>query len=182
LNELFIGACSWKQDSLTKDDLSIEVPTSFMYLARYAMIEAMDKVIEILRYLRKPEQMQQEGLWFKYMIRPADSNGMNALHYAVLSQSPQCVAWFVPYMHDFHICYSGSKLAYVPPMSTSKVEAFSMETYTTRMGEPKSFQFGYTNFTRMHPPSNYSDSDCRLVISEDWIQAYHYSSGLTAFV
>jgi hypothetical protein len=177
LDGLFLGACFQHPLAAHSEDAHSEVPTSFMYLARYAMIEAMDKVIEILRYLKKPEQMQQE-LALK-MIRPADSNGMNALHYAVLSQSPQCVAWFVPYMHDFHICYSGSKLAYVPPMSTSKVPGYDMAKFTTRMGEPKSFQFGYTNFTRMHPPSNYSDSDCRLVISEDWIQAYHYSSGST---
>ncbi len=173
LEGLFLGACF--QHPLGAHS---EVPTSLMYLARYAMIEAMDKVIEILRYLRKPEQMQQE-LVLK-VIRPMDSNGMNALHYAVLSQSPQCVAWFVPYMHDFHICRSTSKLAFVPPMSRDVLHRFNV--LDKSITGQNSFQFGYTNFTRMHPPTDFSDSDCRLVISEDWIQAYHYCANSTTLV
>jgi len=178
LDGLFLGACFQHPLAAHSEDAHSEVPTSFMYLARYAMIEAMDKVIEILRYLKKPEQMQQE-LAFK-MIRPADSNGMNALHYAVLSQSPQCVAWFVPYMHDFHICRSTSKLAFVPPMSRDRSHRF--DVLKKSITGQKLFQFGYTKLTRMHPPTDFSDSDCRLVISEDWIQAYHYGTSSTTLV
>jgi len=176
LDGLFLGASMLPRDQEFGLVAHNEIPTSFMYLARYAMTDAMDKIIVILKHLKKAEEMQPELR--RYMIKPRDCNGMNALHYAVLSQSPHCVSWFIPYMHDFHVCNSNSKSAFVPLMSINASDSslYKFEPLKAMMQKPTSFHFGYPKFLRAHPPSDFSDSDCRLVISEDWIQTYHHSA------
>jgi hypothetical protein len=42
------------------------------------------------------------------------------------------------------------------------------------MKKTTSFRHGFPKLLRTHPPLDFSDSDCRLVVSEDWIQVYHY--------
>ena len=42
------------------------------------------------------------------------------------------------------------------------------------MRKNTSFDSGYPKLLRTHPPLDFSDSDCRLVVSEDWIQVHHY--------
>jgi hypothetical protein len=179
LDRLFLGANPESSEHFVVGYIQ-EIPTAFMYLARHAMIHAMDKFLQILRNLKKAEEMQQ-GIC-TYMVKPKDSNGLNALHYAVFSQSPKCVEWFIPFMHDFHVCDSSSKLTFVPDFF--RVSTNNFEVMKNSFGENSKvpfqfgenskvpFQFGYPQLLRMHPPSDVSDSDRRLSISEDWIQTY----------
>jgi hypothetical protein len=169
LDRLFIGTSPGTTGAqIYRDtDNNQEIPTNFMYLARYAMIPAMDTVLNILGRLKKAEAIQTDIS--KYIVKQYDSNGLNALHYAVLSQSPQCVSWFLPYMHDFLVCHSSSKLTFCPELFGKK----KPKKKNTLVFE--SFKSGYMKLLRMHPPSDFTDSDCRLSISEDWIQTYHFS-------
>jgi hypothetical protein len=172
LEHLFLGACS--DEELFAGG---QIPTSFMYLARHSMTNEMDKLMEITKRLSKVEEFHDHIS--NYIIIPKDLNGLNALHYAVLSQSSQCVSWFVPLMHDFHVCASSSNVSFAPDMFRSCWQAqdgHDAHAITSAVGNVWSFQFGCSQFLRMHPHLDFLDSDRRLSISEDWIQTYHYSS------
>lgn len=176
IDRLFIGTSPESTAQSVNTDNNQEVPTNFMYLARYSMISAMDTVLDILRHLKKAEEMQTDIS--KYIIQQYDSNGLNALHYAVLSQSPQCVSWFLPYMHSFHVCHSTSKFTFCPGLFGNGEHGGDFKMVTSNNEDAKySFEFGYLQFLRMHPPLDFADSDCRLSVSEDWIQTYHFSDG-----
>jgi hypothetical protein len=177
LQTLFLGATA-VVDGLSVPD-QLEIPTSFMYLARYSMTAAMDKFIEILRHLKKVDEMNNDIR--KYIVSPKDPNGLNALHYAVLSQSPSCVTWFIPYMHDFHPCSSSSKFTFVPDWNlifpfSDPPDNVNVGAVVKGLEATFSFQDGFSVLLRLHPHSDFIDSDCRLAISEDWIQSYHYNS------
>jgi hypothetical protein len=170
LDHLFLGA-SFARNMVIADHEKMarfEIPTSFMYLARYSMIEEMDKVIAVLKRVRKLKQFQSDI--FKYIINPKDCNGLNALHYAVLSQSPKCVSWFIPYMQDLLVCQTSTTKIFFEngnQRTSEVIEKFTKEN------DAVSFQSGYAQFLRMHPPIFFSDSDRRLTVTEDWIQTYH---------
>jgi hypothetical protein len=165
LERLFIGAFRVMEPGSDALRTHLEIPTSFMYLARYSMTNEMDKLIEILKRLKKLDDYQ--GDLCKYIIEPTDANGLNALHYAVLSQSPSSVSWFVPLMHVFRVCQSSSKFTFVPQLVENQ-NLFAMGAV-----DEHPFWTGYSQFLRMHRPKDFSDSDRRLSVSEDWIQTYH---------
>ncbi len=176
LNHLFLGAFSVYYKSATGGQVFLEIPTVFMYLARYSMITEMDIFLEILKRLRNLEECRKDIR--NFIIEPTDSNGLNALHYAVLSQSPSSVAWFVPFMQDFRVCQSSSKLTFTPERMPRDPEAKPQPVVIRIQKHPElliSFEFGYSQFLRMHPPIIFSDSDRRLSVCEDWIQTYHFS-------
>jgi hypothetical protein len=176
LNHLFLGAFSVYDESATGGQVFLEIPTVFMYLARYSMITEMDRFMEILQRLRNLEECRKDIR--KYIIEPADSNGLNALHYAVLSQSPSSVSWFVPFMQEFRVCQSSSKSTFIPELMPRDLnDKRNVVVMTTFLNYERlfSFGFGHSQFLRMHPPVNFSDSDRRLSVCEDWIQTYHFS-------
>ncbi len=168
LQTLFLGATAAADLSVGNQ---LEIPTTFMYLARYSMTTAMDKFIGILRHLKKVDEMNKDIR--NYVILRKDSNGLNALHYAVLSQSPKCVSWFIPYMHDFHPCSSTSKWTFVPDLKPR--ERNPDDAVVKALKKTFNFKAGFSVLLRLHPHVDFSDSDCRLAIAEDWIQCYHYS-------
>jgi hypothetical protein len=171
LEHLFLGA--FPADEELSAQPKNHIPTSFMYLARHSMTNEMDKLMEITKRLSKVEEFHD--YISSCIIIPKDLNGLNALHYAVLSQSSQCVSWFIPLMHDFHVCASSSNISFAPDMFQAQV-GHDAHAITSAVVNVWSFQFGYSQFLRMHPHLDFSDSDRRLSISEDWIQTYHYSS------
>jgi hypothetical protein len=176
LNHLFLGAFSVYDESATGGQVFLEIPTVFMYLARYSMISEMNRFMEILQRLRNLEECRKDIR--KYIIEPTDSNGLNALHYAVLSQSPSSVSWFVPFMQEFRVCQSSSKLTFIPELMPRDLnDKHNVVVMTICQSHERliSFEFGYSQFLRMHPPVNFSDSDRRLSVCEDWIQTYHFS-------
>jgi hypothetical protein len=181
-NHLFLGAFSVYNESATGGQVFLEIPTVFMYLARYSMITEMDRFMEILKRLRNLEECRKDIR--KYIIEPTDSNGLNALHYAVLSQSPSSVSWFVPFMQDFRVCQSSSKLTFIPELMTRHSDGkYPVVTEISKnTAYLISFEFGYSQFLCMHPPTIFSDSDRRLSVCEDWIQTYHFSTDRRADV
>ena len=81
------------------------------------------------------------------------------------------------YMHDFHICDSSSRRTFVPVWWRNvqdKREQEEVEFLKAAMRKNTSFSSGYPKLLRTHPPLDFSDSDCRLVASEDWIKVHHY--------
>lgn len=175
LYRLFIGTTIFVSSDHAQ--IQLKIPTSFMYLARYSMKNEMDKFIEILKRLTKLEEYQNDIS--RYIIEPTDSNGLNALHYAVLSQSPTCVSWFVPLMHVFRVCYSSSNSTFVPlgpnlPAKQDDDPVQKLKTISNQMyGDPNPFSSGDCQFLRMHRSKDFSDADRRLSVCEDWIQTHH---------
>jgi hypothetical protein len=79
-------------------------------------------------------------------------------------------------MHSFEVSLSSSKHTFVPDFLPRNQECD--DTCAVKaLGSEFDFRDGFDAFLRLHPHADFTDSDCRLAVSEDWIQSYHFSAG-----